>query len=307
MAISISRFISIRSATILTTLLGIFTSNSLAAEISSFQLNKPVRIELGSKAVLDPDRLEIRVVGINDLRCPKSNSSDWVVSCYWGGEAQVKLNLSQAGKNLGDLDLTLGTINPEYLYPNNIKQVGKYYIRLLEISPHRVVFPPNQRNKVEPNKVTQTVTLQVQKTPFKLKDANLDPRLQPRPLNATPLGKRFPLLNNQSHYLSTQYPDRNGNHYIQAQIYFDYARPLPDRSDLVEISVGIQPTGSPTRLNTIKKIVKLGTPIRIENREGGFNLRLLKVESFTEDTRSNLNYPSPSGYRAWLQVKQLNK
>jgi hypothetical protein len=203
MTISISRFISIRSVTILTTLLGIFTSsNSLAAEMSSFQLNKPVRIELGSGAVLDPDRLEIRVVGINDLRCPKSNSSDWVVSCYWGGEAQVKLNLSQAEKNLGDLDLTLGTINPEYFYPNNIKQVGKYYIRLLEIAPHRVAFPPNERNKVAPNKVMQTVTLQVQKTPFKLKDANLDPRQQPRPLNPTPLGKRFALFNNQSLYHS---------------------------------------------------------------------------------------------------------
>ncbi len=305
MAISISRFISIPAVTILTTLLGLFTSSSLATEISSFQLNKPVQIELGSGAVLDPDLLEIRVVGINDLRCPKSTSSGWVVRCYWGGEAQVKLNLSQAGKNLGDLDLTLGTINPEYFYRNNIKQVGKYYIRLLEVAPHRVAFPPNERNKVEPNNVKQTVTLQVQKTPFKLRDANLDPRQQPRPLNATSLGKRFPLLNTQSHYLSTRYRDRNGNHYVQAQIYFDYAHPIPGRSDFVEISVGIQPTGSPTRLNTIKRIVKLGTPIQIENREGGFNFRLLKVESFTEDTRSNLNYPSPIGYRAWLQVEQL--
>ncbi len=245
-------------------------------------------------------------MSVRDGRCPKSSGS-WTVSCYWGGEAQVKLNLSQAEKNLGDLDLTLGTINPEYFYPNNIKQVGKYYIRLLEIEPQRIAVHPNERNKIEPNKVTQTVTLQVQKTPFKLKDANLDPRLQPRPLNVSRFGKRFPLLNNQSYYLSTPDPDRNRNYYIRAQIYFDYARPISDRSDLVEISVGIQPTGSPTRLNTIKKIVKLGTPIRIENREGGFNLRLLKVESFTEDTRSNLNYPSPVGYRAWLQVEQLNR
>jgi hypothetical protein len=75
--------------------------------------------------------------------------------------------LRQAEKKLGDLDLTLGVGNPDYFYPNNIKQVGKYYIRLLAVDP----YPVRDLNKVD-RKVTQMVTLQVQKTPFKLKNAN---------------------------------------------------------------------------------------------------------------------------------------
>ncbi len=134
------------------------SANPIAMEISSAQLGKPVRVDLGSRVIFSADRLEITVLSIRDSRCPQN------IDCYWGGEAQVKLNLQQAEQNIGDLDLTLGVGNPDYFYPNNIKRVGKYYIRVLAIDP----YPIRSFNKVN-SKVTQTVTLQVQKTPFQLK------------------------------------------------------------------------------------------------------------------------------------------
>jgi hypothetical protein len=127
-------------------------------QIARSQLGRPLQVELGSKAVLIPDQLEIKVLSIQDSRCPRN------IDCYWGGEALVKLNLRQAARNLGDLDLTLGIGSPDYPYPNNIKRVGKYYIRILAVTPY-----PDRNPKKEP----QIVTLQVQKTPFKLKHANL--------------------------------------------------------------------------------------------------------------------------------------
>jgi hypothetical protein len=171
MTTPISRSISISAATIFAVLFGIFTtssigsSNPIAMEIADSQLGKPVRVDLESKAVFSAERLEITVLRIRDSRCPKN------VDCYWGGEAQVTLNLQQAGKNLSDLDLTLGVGSPDYLDPNNIKQIGKYYIRVLAIDP----YPVRDFNKFD-RKVTHTVTLQVQKTPFKLKNANIDSR-----------------------------------------------------------------------------------------------------------------------------------
>jgi hypothetical protein len=165
----ISRSISISAVICFSLSFGIVATNSIvsanpiATEIANSQLGKPVRVDLGSKAVFSSERLEITVLSIRDSRCPKN------IDCYWGGEAQVKLNLQQAKQNLGDLDLTVGVGNPDYLYPNNIKQVGKYYIRVLAIDP----YPIRDLNKID-QKVTQTVTLQVQKTPFKLKNTNLN-------------------------------------------------------------------------------------------------------------------------------------
>jgi hypothetical protein len=151
MRASIFRFIAI-SAPILFEILtpqAIVRANPIALETARSQLGQLVRVDLGSKAVFSSERLEITVLSID---------------CYWGGEAQVKLNLQQAAQSLGDLDLTLGVGNPDYFYPNNIKRVGKYYIRVLAIDP----YPIRSFDRVNP-KVTQTVTLQVQKTPFKLK------------------------------------------------------------------------------------------------------------------------------------------
>jgi hypothetical protein len=160
MRASIFRFIAI-SAPILFEILtpqAIVRANPIALETARSQLGQLVRVDLGSKAVFSSERLEITVLSIRDLRCPQN------IDCYWGGEAQVKLNLQQAAQSLGDLDLTLGVGNPDYFYPNNIKRVGKYYIRVLAIDP----YPIRSFDRVNP-KVTQTVTLQVQKTPFKLK------------------------------------------------------------------------------------------------------------------------------------------
>ena len=165
----ISRSISISAVISFSLSFGIVTTNSIvyanpiATEIANSPLGKPVRIELGSKAVFSAERLEITVSSVRDSRCPIN------LDCYWGGEAQVTLNLQQAKQNLGDLALTLGVGNPDYSYPNNIKQVGKYYIRLLAIDP----YPIRNLNQVN-QKITQTVTLQVQKTPFKLKNTNLN-------------------------------------------------------------------------------------------------------------------------------------
>jgi hypothetical protein len=272
-------------------------SQALASDNSSIdrinaQLGRPTRIALGSKAVFDSEDLEVLVLSVRDSRCPKD------LNCMWGGEAYVKLQAWQADKNLGECELTLGVGNPDYYYPNNIKQMGAYYLRVLEIEP----YPTINREEVD-RSTTQTVTLQVQKSPFKLKDASLYPQLQPRPLEAAILGHPFTLLNNQSYYLADA-RDSDGNSYVRAQIYFEYARPIAGKSDLVEISLAIQPVGSTDRLNVIRQTVKLGTQLQIENREGGFNLQLLKVESFIEDTRSNLNTPSPLGYRVSLKAER---
>jgi hypothetical protein len=176
MKIAISRFILIPVVTSCVALCGIVTTSLVApfvpqaigspkplvAQISSGQLGKPFQVELENNAVVMPDQLEIKVLSIRDSRCPKN------INCYWGGEAHVQLNLRRVEKNLGDLDLTLGVGNPDYFYPNNIKRVGKYYVRVLNVEPY-----PERGSQ----KVTQTVTLQVQKTPFKLQGTPPESRL----------------------------------------------------------------------------------------------------------------------------------
>jgi hypothetical protein len=129
---------------------------SLVSQTTNSQLGKPIRVELVSSVVVLPDRVEIKVLSIQDSRCPKN------IDCYWGGEAQVQLNLRRAGKNLGDLNLTLGVGNPNVRYPNNIKRIGKYYVRVLAVDPY------SERNLSNLKSVDQSVTLQIQKTPFKL-------------------------------------------------------------------------------------------------------------------------------------------
>jgi hypothetical protein len=299
MTTSIFRAVTISAATTFAVLFGIATTSSIgfstpiSTEITTPQLGKPVRVALGSKAVFSVDRLEITVVKIHDGRCRKDRL------CTWPGEANVTLNLQQAGKNFGDFDLKLGVGYSDYFDPSNIKKVGGYYVRVLEIDP----YPGSSDSKKIDPKAIQTVTLQVQKTPFKLKDANLDPRLQPRPNDSTDLGNRFTLLNNQTYSIGTSV--RN-TRYIKANIRFE-TRPVADRLDLVEIYLTIEPNSVPERNFTINKIVKLDTQLKIQHQENGFNVRLFKVSSFTEDTRPNLNYPSPIGYRALLKLEQVRE
>jgi hypothetical protein len=131
MKTAISRFIFTPVVTSCVVFCAIVTTSSIAllvpkaigspkslvtAQILSGQLGKPLQVELGNKAVVMPDQLEIKVLSIQDSRCPKN------VDCYWGGEAHVQINLRQAEKNLGDLALVLGVGNPNYFYSNNIKQ-----------------------------------------------------------------------------------------------------------------------------------------------------------------------------------------
>jgi hypothetical protein len=299
MTTPIFRSLSISAVTAFALLFGIVTTSSsgfstpVTTEIANPQLGKPVRVALGAKAVFSTERLEIAVVKIRDGRCRKDRL------CTWPGEANVTLNLQQAGKNFGDFDLRLGVGYSDYFDPSNIKKVGGYYVRVLEIDPY-----PGSRDskKIDPEAI-QTVTLQLQKTPFKLKDANLDPRLQPRPNDSTELGNRFMLLNNQNYGVGNSI---NNNRYIQATIRFE-TRPVVDRSDLVEVYLTIEPNSAPDRNYTIKKIVKLGAPLRIQHQENGFRVKLFRVSSFIEDTRANLNYSSPVGYRALLKVERVGK
>jgi hypothetical protein len=291
--------LSISAATTFAILFGIVTTSSIGSatpittETADSQLGKPVRVALGSKAVFSADRLEITVLSIRDSRCHKDRL------CTWPGEAKVTLNIQQAGKNFGDFDLRLGVGSSDYFDPSNIKKVGGYYVRVLEIDP----YPGSRDSKNIDLKVIQTVTLQVQKTPFKLKDYNLDPKLQPRPNDSTDLGNRFSFLNNQLYGVGNSI---GNTRYIKADIRFE-TRPVADRSDLIEIYLTIEPNSAPDRNFTIKKIVKLDTPLQIQHRQNGFNVRLFKVSSFTEDTRPNLNYPSPIGYRAVLKMEQVGK
>ncbi|NJR32521.1 MAG: hypothetical protein HC778_06445 [Chamaesiphon sp. CSU_1_12] len=299
MTTPIFRSLTISVATTFAVLFGIVTTSSIGSttpivtEIANPQLGKPVRVALGSKAVFSTERLEITVSSIRDGRCRKDRL------CTWPGEANVTLNVQQAGKNFGDFDLRLGVGYSDYFDPSNIKKVGGYYVRVLEIDP----YPGSVGSKSIDPKAIQTVTLQVQKTPFKLKDYNLDPKLQPRPNDSTDLGNRFSFLNNQLYGVGNSI---GNTRYIKANIRFE-TRPVADRTDLVEIYLTIEPNSAPDRNYIIKKIVKLGTPLQIQHRENGFKVRLFKVSSFTEDTRSNLNYPSPIGYRAVLKVEQVRE
>ncbi len=299
MTTPIFRSLTISAATVFAVLFGIVTTSSIcsatpiATEIADSQLGKPVKVELGSKAVFSADRLEITVSSIRDGRCSKD------INCYWPGEAHVTLNLQRAGKNFGDFNLRLGVGSSDYFDPSNIKQVGGYYVRVLAIDP----YPGSSDSKKIDPKAIQTVTLQVQKTPFKLKDYNLDPKLQPRPNDSTDLGNRFSISNNQNYGVGNSI---GNTRYIKANIRFE-TRPVAERADLVEVYLTIEPNSAPERNYIIKKIVKLGTPLQIEHRQNGFKVRLFKVSAFTEDTRTNLNYPSPIGYRALLKVEQVGE
>jgi hypothetical protein len=102
-------------------------SETAVPAIATSQFGQPIQVEVGSKVLFASDQLEISVKNVNDSRCPKG------LACYWAGEAKIELSLRQGQKNWGEHTLTLGVGNPDYLYPNSIKQVGAYYLRVLAI------------------------------------------------------------------------------------------------------------------------------------------------------------------------------
>ncbi|MER3483745.1 MAG: hypothetical protein C4332_11930 [Meiothermus sp.] len=112
-------------------------------------LAQPFSLLIGQKASLDSGNLTVRVLGIQDSRCPKG------VTCIVAGEAKVRLGLSEKGKSLGALELTLSAA-PD---PKNTGHLGSYYLRLLDVQPY-----PNANTVSKP---ARTVRLEVQKTPFK--------------------------------------------------------------------------------------------------------------------------------------------
>jgi hypothetical protein len=144
--------------------------------------------------------------------------------------------------------------------------------------------------------IAAVLTAKLKRFVSQSENSDLDPKLKERPLYAANLGNRFALLNRQSYYIS------DAKNYVQAQIDFELAQPIPTQPDQIELAFAIHPVGKQNPLVELRETVKLGVPLQIERKSNGFTLRLLKIEPFVEDAHTGLNYPSPVGYRAWLQI-----
>jgi hypothetical protein len=119
----------------------VLISETVAPAIATPQFGQPIQVEVGSKVLVASEQLEISVKNVNDSLCPKG------LECYWAGEAKIELSLHQAQKNLGEHTLTLGVGNPDYLYPNSVKQIGAYYVRVLALEPYTDSNQPKQNHK----------------------------------------------------------------------------------------------------------------------------------------------------------------
>ncbi len=87
---------------------------------------------------------------MEDSRCPQD------VDCVWSGQATISVRLEEAGRELGTANLTVQ--GSRHTTETSIRQVGPYWIKLIEVAPGR--GPQKSPDTI------QRITLLVQSKPI---------------------------------------------------------------------------------------------------------------------------------------------
>ena len=108
-------------------------------ETGPLELNKEVTLKTGDVRNLNPDNLSIKVLNINDSRCPIG------VVCIWQGEATVTLEV----KETSSFDEAIGSVVLSTFH-QPVDTVSGYIFRLIDVLPYPVygVEVPEKDKKV---------------------------------------------------------------------------------------------------------------------------------------------------------------
>ncbi len=107
-------------------------------------LDSQIKLATNQNLTIESEGLSVKFLKVTeDSRCPSD------VTCIWAGQVGILVNVSQNGKDLGDINLILGP-NKELAE----KKVNGYIIRLVEVVPY-----PISTKKIEPSDYTITIVI----------------------------------------------------------------------------------------------------------------------------------------------------
>ena len=118
--------------------------NSKARGPGKVRLATPFNLEQGQEVLLKNTSLRIKLVDVQDSRCPKN------VTCVWAGNGAVKLDVSVGGRHRKTL--TVNTSNLPAM-PGNQTYLG-YKISLVALNPY-----PGTSDGVKPVVRVATLTI----------------------------------------------------------------------------------------------------------------------------------------------------
>ncbi len=132
---------------ILITILGCSESKNTLPEPETnptHKLDDQIKLMINQNLTIESEGLSIKLLKVTeDSRCPSD------VTCIWAGQVGVLVNVSQNGKDLGNINLILG---PDKGLAE--KKIDGYLIRLVEVAPY-----PISTKKIEPSDYIITIII----------------------------------------------------------------------------------------------------------------------------------------------------
>jgi hypothetical protein len=114
------------------------SGNSMDNNAITANLDEIFKVKLNQTALIRSENLTIKVVNVNDFRCPND------VVCIWEGDGIVSLNLTKDGANLDTV--TLGINNRLANNTQSISGAGQqhqqYILHLLALEPYPATSKP---------------------------------------------------------------------------------------------------------------------------------------------------------------------
>lgn len=111
---------------------------------STYKLDDQIKVKINQNLTIESEGLSVKLLKITeDSRCPSD------VTCIWAGQIGVLVNVSQNGKDLGNVNLILG---PDKGLAE--KKIDGYIIKLVEVSPY-----PISTKKIEPSDYVITIII----------------------------------------------------------------------------------------------------------------------------------------------------
>ncbi len=109
-------------------ILGCEDSEIIIDNFTQAKLEEQFSLNFEKSAIITPAHIIVKFVKVTeDSRCPSD------VVCVWAGQVSVLVNVNNDGKDLGDIKLTLGANKDDA-----VKDIGKYYLKLLEVKPYPI-------------------------------------------------------------------------------------------------------------------------------------------------------------------------
>lgn len=122
------------------------TKNTITEPETSqkYNLDTQIKLAINQNLLIESEGLKVKFLKVTeDSRCPSD------VTCIWAGQVGVLVNVSQNGKDLGDINLVLG---PDKELAE--KKINGYLIRLVKVDPY-----PISTKKIEPSDYKITVII----------------------------------------------------------------------------------------------------------------------------------------------------